>query len=247
MNRTHIKNPSPFWGEGLLIVLLAGLVLLATGCGKKEADKPVEKIVNVTVAVAKQKDLPIAESAVGSVTALGVAQALDPNSVRRGAITIRLPFPEHIARQLRIGQSVRLTSFDDAKKVVTAHIKEIRPALNSSTQTMEVIAELPAGQAWYSVGSVRGEVLVAVHRGAIVVPEQAVVLRAAGAVVYVPQDGGVQGRAVQTGAQRDGEMEILSGLKAGETVVVDGAGMLSDGARIKVREAADAAATSGKK
>ncbi|HJW82199.1 MAG TPA: efflux RND transporter periplasmic adaptor subunit [Acidiferrobacterales bacterium] len=226
----------------ILTALLTGLAVLAAGCGKKEADKPIEKFVNVTTAVAIKKDLPVAESAVGSTTSLSVAQALDPNSVRRGTFSIRLPFPEHVARQLRIGQSVRLTSFDDPNKTATAQVKEIRPALNSSTQTMEVIAELPAGQAWYSIGSVRGEVVINVRRGATVVPEQAVVLRPAGGVVYVPEGDVVKERAVQTGVLRDGEIEILAGLKTGESVVVDGAGMLTDGAKIRLREAATAGA-----
>jgi membrane fusion protein (multidrug efflux system) len=221
-----------------LTVLLAGFAVLAAGCGKKEADKPIENIVNVTTAVAVKKDLQISESVVGSTTSLSVAQALDPNSVQRGTFTIRLPFPEQVARQLRIGQSVRLTSFDDASKSATARVKEIRPALNSSTQTMEIIAELPAGKEWYSIGSVRGEVVMAVRRGAIVVPEQAVVLRPAGSVVYVPEGDLVKERTVQTGQLRDGEIEILTGLTAGETVVVNGAGLLSDGAKIKRREAA---------
>jgi membrane fusion protein, multidrug efflux system len=224
-------------------VLLAGLAVFAAGCGKKEADKPIEKIVNVTTAVATKKDLPIVESTVGSTTSLSVAQALDPNSMRRSTFTIRLPFPEHVARQLRIGQSVRLTSFDDPNKVVAARVKEIRPALNSSTQTMEVIAELPSTHEWYSVGSVRGEVVVAVHHGATLVPEQAVVLRPAGAVVYIPQDGVARERVVQPGTQRNGEIEIQTGLKAGESVVVDGASMLSEGAKIKVRDVPAAAGT----
>ena len=223
------------------IVLIAAVAVLAAGCGKKEAEKPAEKFVNVTTAVAQKKDLAVTESAVGSATSLGVAQALDPTSVSRGTFTIRLPFPEHVARLLRIGQGVKLTSFDNPDKVATARIKEIRPALNSSTQTLEVIAELPAGHEWYSLGSVRGEVVLRVHRGTTVIPEQAVVLRPAGAVVYVPDGDNVKERAIHTGMQRGGEAEILSGLKPGETVVVDGAGMLSDGAKIKVRDANEAA------
>ena len=119
-----------------LAVLLAGLAVFAAGCGKKEADKPLEKSVNVTTAMAVKKELSIPESAVGSSTSLGVAQGLDPNSGRRGTDTMRLPVPHHLARQLRIGQSVRLTSFDAAAKTATARVKEIRPALNSSTQSM---------------------------------------------------------------------------------------------------------------
>ena len=224
------------------LVLLLAIAGIAASCNKKEADKPVEKVVNVNTAMALKKDLTVTESAVGSATSLGVAQALDPTSVRRGTFTIRLPFPEHVARQLRIGQSVRLTSFDNPDKAASARIKEIRPALNSSTQTLEVIAELPAGHEWYSVGSVRGEVVLNVRRGTTVVPEQAVVLRPAGAVVYVPEGDKVKERTVQTGVQRDGEFEILTGLKPGETVVVDGAGMLSEGAKIKVRDSGGAAA-----
>ena len=219
------------------VVLFFGLLVITTGCGKKEAEKPPEKVVNITTATVQKKDLPVTESAVGSSTSLSVAQALDPNKVSRSALSIRLPFPEHVARQLRIGQSVRLTSFDENAKTATAYVKEIRPSLNSTTQTMEVIAELRAGHEWYSVGSVRGEVVIGTHRGALVVPEQAVVLRPAGSVVYVPEADSVKERVVQQGLARDGEIEIVQGLKAGETVVVDGAGMLSQGAKVKQREA----------
>ena len=58
-----------------LAVLLSGLAVLATGCGKKETDKPLEKTVNVTTAVAVKKDLPITESAVGSATWLDALRA----------------------------------------------------------------------------------------------------------------------------------------------------------------------------
>jgi multidrug efflux pump subunit AcrA (membrane-fusion protein) len=224
------------------LLLFTAAVMVLNGCGQKEAAKPPEKIVNVTTATVKVKDLAVVESAVGNATALSVAQALDPNTVRRGSFSVRLPFPEQVARQLRIGQSVKLTSFSDPGKVATAQVKEIRPALDTSTQTMEVIAELPGAREWYSLGSVRGEVVVGVHRGALLIPEQAAVLRPAGAVVYVPDNETATERVVKTGLTRDGEVEILSGLKAGETVVVDGAGLLSNGAKLRVMNAAPAGA-----
>lgn len=216
-----------------ILLTLAGLVLVAA-CGKKEADKPAEKIVNITTVVVQKKDLQVVESAVGNATSLGVAQALDPTRVRRGTFTVRLPFPEHVARQLKPGQRVKLTSFDSPDRTANAILKEIRPALDSSTQTMEVIAELSGGASWYSVGSVKGEVVTGVRRGALVVPEQAVVLRPAGSVVYALDGELVKERPVKTGVLRDGELEITTGLKSGETVAVDGASLLSDGAKIRV-------------
>lgn len=227
------------------LLIIAGLAVLAA-CTKKEAEKPVEKVVNITTAVVIKKDLQVTESAVGSASALGYAQALDPNRIQTGTYTFRLPFPEQVARRLRIGQSVRLTSFDRPDKVALASVKQIRPALDNTTQSMEVIVELRGDREWYSIGSVRGEVVLGMHPGALVVPEQAVVLRPAGSVVYVVEGDNVREQVVQQGMQRTGEIEILTGLKAGQTIAVDGAALLSGGARIKVRETSAPTASNGK-
>jgi len=227
-----------------ILLLVAGLATFAA-CTKKEAEKPQERATVITTAVVKQKDLPVVESAVGSATVLGAAEGLDPNQLRRGTFTIRLPFPNRVARQLRVGQSVKLSSFDRPDKTATAYIRQIRPALDSTTQTMEVIAELPGGREWYSMGSARGEVTLGVHRGALVVPEQAVVLRPAGSVVYIVAGDSVSEQVVTTGMLSDGDIEIVSGLKPGETVVVDGASQLSGGAKVRLRDTPPATAASG--
>ena len=230
----------------LALLLVAGLATIAA-CTKKEAEKPAEKVVNITTALVAKKDLQVVESAVGSASALGYAQALDPNRIQAGTYTFRLPFPEQVARKLHIGQSMRLTSFDRPDKVALASVKQIRPALDNTTQSMEVMVELRGDREWYSIGSVRGEVVLGTHPGALVVPEQAVVLRPAGSVVYVVEGDSVREQVVQQGMQRTGEIEILTGLKAGETIAVDGAALLSGGAKIKVRETAAPASGSEKK
>ena len=67
------------------------------------------------------------------------------------------------------------------------------------------------------------------------VPETAVVLRPAGSVVYRLEGEQVREVKVVTGMVRDGEIEITNGLAPGVTVVVDGAALLSEGARVQVR------------
>jgi multidrug efflux pump subunit AcrA (membrane-fusion protein) len=69
------------------------------------------------------------------------------------------------------------------------------------------------------------------------VPEQSVVLRPAGKVVYVVKERRAEQRIVETGLRQDGFQEITKGLAAGEIIATDGAGFLSHGAAVTLAEA----------
>ena len=228
-----------------LWIIVVTAMTLVLGCARKEEAKPPEKVVNITTAQVVARDLPLTESAVGSETWVSQAQTYDPTSDLARRFYIRLPFPLDIVRRLKIGQPVTLTNFEDNKKTVGV-IREIRPALSTMTQTVEVIVDVTNPAGWRPAGSVRGEVSLEVHRNAPVVPEQAVVLRPAGAVVYVIDNNIAHARTVKTGIQRDGVVEVLEGIKTGETVAADGAGLLSDGAKVSIRTV-DAPADKDKK
>jgi hypothetical protein len=215
----------------LPVVLLLALFVSACGPGQK---KRPPSATNVTVAASATKDLPIVESAVGMESAVGDALHYDPTALRAQPYTIRLPFPDHVARQLRPGQAVTLEAFGEPGKKGQGLIREIRPALNTTTLTRDVIVTVVT-RGWRPLGSIRGEVVLGVRRQAVVVPEQAVVLRPAGSVVYRLENDQAREVKVTTGMVRDGEIEITDGLKPGVTVVVDGAALLSEGARVQVR------------
>jgi multidrug efflux pump subunit AcrA (membrane-fusion protein) len=84
-------------------------------------------------------------------------------------------------------------------------------------------------------GTVNAQVVTGRKPNAVVVPEQSVVLRPAGKVVYVLEDGNkVAQRIVQTGYRQGGLIEITAGLAGGETVAVDGAGFLTNNANVAV-------------
>ena len=67
------------------------------------------------------------------------------------------------------------------------------------------------------------------------VPEQSVVLRPAGKVVYALDNGTARQRVVETGMRQEGMQHVTKGLAAGESIAVDGAGFLTDGAAVTVR------------
>jgi len=144
-----------------------------------------------------------------------------------------LPFPESAAPRLKVGQPVRLTSPLMPDFVVEAKIDEIRPTVTATSRALDVIVKFDTDGKFRGGGTVNAQVVTGRKPNAIVVPEQAVVLRPAGKVVYVLEDGDkVAQRIVQTGHRQGGLTEITAGLAGGETVAVDGAGFLTNNANV---------------
>jgi multidrug efflux system membrane fusion protein len=76
------------------------------------------------------------------------------------------------------------------------------------------------------------------------VPAAAVQQGAPGTFVYVVKpDNTAHLQVIRTGVTDSGEVQVLSGLKSGDVVVVDGIDRLTDGARVRITpDAADPAA-----
>jgi len=71
----------------------------------------------------------------------------------------------------------------------------------------------------------------------LLVPRAALTEVAGQETVYVVNDDNtVEQRAVTTGLGEDGRVEILSGLTAGEQVVIAGQTSLQDGSQVEVRD-----------
>jgi RND family efflux transporter MFP subunit len=150
-----------------------------------------------------------------------------------------LPFPETVGHQLVIGQPIVLESPIAPGLLVEASIDQIRPQIGAMSRALVVIAEVKNPGDWRPEATVESTVIVERRPNAVVVPMISVVRRPAGEVVYVLEDQAdskVRQRLVKTGERQNGSIEIRSGLQAGETVVVDGAHYLSEGARVVVRE-----------
>lgn len=145
-----------------------------------------------------------------------------------------LPFPESAAQRLKVGSAVALTSPLVPGKVVNAKITDIRPTITSTSRAVNVIVAFDNDGSFRGGGTVNAKVVTAVKSNVVVVPEQSVVLRPAGKVVYLFQDGRVAQQIVETGLNKDGLVEIAKGLQGGETLILDGAGFLTNGAAVQV-------------
>jgi RND family efflux transporter MFP subunit len=156
--------------------------------------------------------------------------------VSNARLRANLPFPESAATRLKIGQPVRLASPLSPGEAISAVVEDIRPTVGDGNRALEVIARLDNPGPLKGGGSVDAVVVTGRREQAVVVPEQAVVLRPAGKVVYLIADGKARQQVVEVGSKQRGLIEITSGLHGGETVALDGAGFLSNGAAVNVKE-----------
>ncbi len=120
----------------------------------------------------------------------------------------------------------------------TGHITFADAALSEETGTFLIRAEVANPDHLLRPGQfVRARIRGAVRPQAILVPKRAVQQGAQGSFVWVVDDGGtVELRPVKVGPWLGDRWFIDDGLKDGETVVVEGALRLRNGAKVKIVE-----------
>jgi RND family efflux transporter MFP subunit len=69
----------------------------------------------------------------------------------------------------------------------------------------------------------------------VLVPNDAIHRHNGETIVYVVKDNVLERRAVRLGGERGGEVEVIAGLRDGETVAIDSGEALRDGRRVTVR------------
>lgn len=144
-----------------------------------------------------------------------------------------LPFPEQIGAKLKPGLKVRLST-PTSSQSVDAVIHELKPMITEGSRSVDVIADVTNAPGWQAGASVDGTVVLGTQADSLMVPEQSVVLRPAGEVVYLARGNKAYQAIVKTGVRQNGLVEILQGLNENDAVVVDGAGFLTDQALIKL-------------
>jgi RND family efflux transporter MFP subunit len=75
----------------------------------------------------------------------------------------------------------------------------------------------------------------------VVVPRESVLIGQSGNYVFTIVDGAAHLQPVEVGRTQDGETIVVKGLAGDETVVVDGALLLTEGAKVAARNAAGGA------
>jgi membrane fusion protein, copper/silver efflux system len=136
-------------------------------------------------------------------------------------VWIEADFYEYEARDLRLGEEANFSLPYEPGAVLTGRIAYIYPTLNPEARTVRVRFDFPnPGLALKPGMFANVELAVRGHEG-IVIPASAVIDTGERQVVFVSLGGGrFAPRQVTLGARGGGKAEVLSGVAAGEQVVV---------------------------
>jgi RND family efflux transporter MFP subunit len=158
--------------------------------------------------------------------------------VNDGVLKYIMQVPERYAGDIRKEQEVRFTVDAWPSLTFTGRVFLIGPAVNTTTRAFNIGA-LVANRTRQLKASTfgRGQVLVREKVPTLMVPLDALVSFAGITKVFIVENGLAKSRVVVSGRIQDQQQEILSGLKAGEQVVVSGQTKLYDGAKVKLADA----------
>jgi multidrug efflux system membrane fusion protein len=172
----------------------------------------------------------------GSPTGLVVLTEVEP-------ISIVFVLPEDaipdVWREVRSGKTLTVTAYNrtDNKLIATGALESVDNEIDTTTGTVKLRATFPnTDEALFPNQFVNARLLVRKIAGATIAPVAAIQQGAPGTFVFlIKPDGGTVGVAkVATGVTEGDQIQIESGLKAGDSVVVDGADRLRDGSKVRV-------------
>jgi RND family efflux transporter MFP subunit len=140
------------------------------------------------------------------------------------------------AARVHPGQQVTLTAGQSAagESLGEGSVGEVSAGLDSATRTVAARVRVTAPKRTLRIGeTVMGTIVVGRRDHAITVPTEALVPDGEGYKVFVVDTADVaHARPVTVGARTTAAVEILKGLRAGETVVTYGAFGVADSAKI---------------
>jgi membrane fusion protein (multidrug efflux system) len=152
-------------------------------------------------------------------------------------LLVRTFLPENVLSQVQVGQPARLDIEALPTREFPARVQLISPVIDAQSGTFKVTLEVLQPTPDLKPGMfVTVFITVAQHDDALVIPKRALTLDSPEPTVYRLRDGRAYRTALSLGFAEGEQVEVTSGLAAGDQVVVLGQDNLLDGAAVQVVE-----------
>lgn len=154
--------------------------------------------------------------------------------VRINPLRIRIDIPEQAISEVRVGQSVSVTTSAWPDKSFSGRIARISPNVTASSRTLSVEADIEnSGGALKPGQFATVRILQSRSQPAVLIPARAVRTESGVSRVFVIRDGRAEQRLVQLGQAESDLVEVKSGVAAGEQVATSNIDQMSDGMAVR--------------
>ncbi len=146
----------------------------------------------------------------------------------------KIQVPEKELSRLRKGQTAYLNVEAWPDQRFEAHVLRISPVVDATTGTIRVTLQVHA-RGKLSPGMFASVFLVTdTHDDAVVMPKRALSVESLSDTVFVAENGQAVRRDIELGYEETDIVEVISGLRPGERVIVVGQDGLTDGTPVQI-------------
>ena len=183
------------------------------------------RIVSPINGTVDQMDLKLGQVAQPGQTGIRVVNA--------DLLKVKADVPESYAGSVGTGNVVKIV-VPDAKDSLMTKVTFAAKAIDPTSRSFAVEVKLPQRKSLRPNMTAIIKIANYSKSGAVVIPVKAVQKSEEGDYVFVNENGIAKRKPIKVGVTYGGESEIISGLKAGEQLITEGAADIEDGDKIKV-------------
>ncbi|MCO6148209.1 efflux RND transporter periplasmic adaptor subunit [Flavobacterium sp. NRK1] len=161
-------------------------------------------------------------------------ETLIASLVNSSQIKITFSVPEKYASQMKVNGTITFT-VAGSDETFEAKIYALEPAVEVATRTLKVRAIAENSKGRLLPGTFANVILpLKKIENAFIIPTEAIVPVQGGKKVFISKNGKAEEVMVETGTRTAKDVVVLSGLKAGDTVLTTGVLTLKKGTPVKV-------------
>jgi RND family efflux transporter MFP subunit len=183
---------------------------------RSELDLARQQLTDTVILSPLDGVVSLKQASVGEYLAAGTPIA---TMVRVHPLRLRVPVPEREGAGVRAGHAVTLTVEGDPT-VYRGRVVRLSPIVQEQNRTLMIEAEVPNERGFLRPGSfARVDIMTEVSQPVVSVPASAVIVFAGVEKVLVVRQGKTAEVRVTTGRRLGEDVEIVEGLKRGDSVV----------------------------
>jgi membrane fusion protein (multidrug efflux system) len=143
--------------------------------------------------------------------------------------------PEKHLPEVTMDQKVQISNYNVARGTIYGKISQISPVINADTRTFQSVLQIDNGKRLLRPGMfIKAFILSEKRDGTIVIPKETVISRQDGKVVFTVENGIASEKKITTGLESMDVIEVVSGLKVNDRLVISGFETLRNKSKVSV-------------